>query len=64
VRINADREVCCSSGMCALTAPDVFDQDEDDGRVVVLVPEPGAAQEAAAREAVELCPSGALSATE
>lgn len=64
MRINADREVCCSSGMCALTAPDVFDQDEDDGRVVLLVPEPGADQESAAREAVELCPSGALSASE
>lgn len=64
MRINADREVCCSSGMCALTAPDVFDQDDDDGRVVVRVPEPGGEHEAAAREAVELCPSGALSATE
>jgi ferredoxin len=64
MRIDADREVCCGSGMCALTAPDVFDQDEDDGRVVVIMPEPDADQEATAREAVELCPSGALSATD
>ncbi|MDA2803806.1 hypothetical protein O4U47_04720 [Nocardiopsis sp. LSu2-4] len=26
--------------MCVLTAPDLFDQDEDDGRVRVLTPEP------------------------
>ncbi|HEX6443801.1 MAG TPA: (4Fe-4S)-binding protein [Streptosporangiales bacterium] len=64
MRIDADREVCCSAGMCALTAPDVFDQDEHDGRVVVLTPEPGGDQEPAAREAVALCPSGALSVTE
>lgn len=64
MRVNADREVCCSSGMCALTAPEVFDQDDADGRVVVRVAEPSADQEAAAREAVELCPSGALSSSD
>lgn len=46
--------------MCALTAPDVFDQDADEGRVVLLEEHPAEEVAAAAREAVWLCPSGAL----
>lgn len=61
MKIKADREVCVGAGMCALTAPDLFDQDDEDGRVVVLRAEPAPEQVNAAREAVELCPSGALS---
>jgi ferredoxin len=60
MRIAVDREICASSGMCVLTAADVFDQDEEDGRVILLraVPRPG--QEKAVYEAVLLCPSSAL----
>jgi ferredoxin len=61
VKIKADTGVCIGAGMCALTAPDVFDQSEDDGTVVLLDPEPPAHLETAARRAVQLCPSGALS---
>ena len=60
MRIAADREVCIGAGMCALTAPEVFDQSEDDGLVVLLADEPAADQEEAVRRAVMLCPSGAL----
>ncbi|PXY20521.1 ferredoxin [Prauserella coralliicola] len=45
--------------MCALTAPEVFDQD-DDGLVVTLTDEPGPESTDAVKEAVQLCPSGAL----
>jgi ferredoxin len=60
VRIEADREVCIASGLCVLRAPEVFDQDEVDGRVLVLHAEPDAAQEEAVLEAVRMCPSGAI----
>ncbi|MEU7153989.1 ferredoxin [Streptomyces sp. NPDC045470] len=59
MKVTADRAVCVGAGMCALTAPDVFDQDED-GIVTVLVPEPGDDHRDAALEAGMLCPSGAL----
>ncbi|MCP2256474.1 ferredoxin [Streptoalloteichus tenebrarius] len=62
--IRADREVCVGAGMCALTAPELFDQDDEDGRVVVLVTRPEAELRERAREAVRLCPSGALSLSE
>jgi ferredoxin len=46
--------------MCALTAPAVFDQSDDDGTVVVLEPEPPAELEAAVLRAVGLCPNGVI----
>ena len=59
VKISADRSACIGSGMCVVTAPDVFDQD-DDGLVVLLLDEPVGADAQAAREAVGLCPAQAL----
>jgi ferredoxin len=61
MKIEADREVCIGSGMCARTAPEVFDQDAQDGRVVLRKEHPGEDEVEAVREAVDLCPSGALS---
>ncbi|WP_030241024.1 MULTISPECIES: ferredoxin [unclassified Streptomyces] len=63
-RLRVDRERCISAGMCALTAPDVFDQDPDDGRVLLSHAEPPAARRAAARMAVGVCPSGAITLDE
>jgi ferredoxin len=56
VRVSADRDVCIGAGNCVLTAPQVFDQD-DDG-IVVLLAQDAPAEEAG--KAVHLCPSGAL----
>jgi len=64
MRIEADREVCVGAGMCALTAPRVFDQDIEEGRVVLLNDRPRPEDVEAARQAVSLCPSGALSLQE
>ncbi|MCQ4079049.1 (4Fe-4S)-binding protein [Streptomyces sp. RB6PN25] len=63
MRVTADREVCVGAGLCALTAPEVFDQD-DDGVVMVLAAEPRDEARAAAREAGTLCPSGAVRVVE
>jgi ferredoxin len=59
VRIVADTELCASSGMCALTAPEHFDQDDVDGRVVLLAGEAEDCDGEVA-DAVRLCPAGAL----
>ena len=59
VRIAADLDVCIGAGLCVMTAPEVFDQG-DDGLVELLVAEPTGPDAKAAREAVGLCPSGAL----
>ncbi|MEX5716848.1 ferredoxin [Geodermatophilus maliterrae] len=58
MRVTADRERCVGSGQCELLAPEVFEVD-DDGAVRVLQPEPD--DDAAVRDAVQQCPTGALS---
>lgn len=63
MRITADNERCIGAGQCVLTAPAVFDQD-DDGLVTVLAPEPGAELTDAVRRAGDLCPSRAITVRE
>ena len=60
-RIEARRATCIGSGQCVFAAPDTFDQD-DDGIVLVLHESPESQEElAAARQAVQICPSRSLS---
>ncbi|OKI48761.1 ferredoxin [Streptomyces sp. TSRI0281] len=63
MRLGVDRERCAGAGMCALTAPAVFDQDEEEGLVILLQPAPAPEHRAAARMAVGLCPAGAIALT-
>ena len=58
MRVTADREVCVGAGQCELLAPEVFEVD-DDGAVRVLQAVPD--DEDAVRDAVQQCPTGALS---
>jgi ferredoxin len=60
MNVHADTTVCVGAGQCALRAPAVFDQSEDDGTVVVLDAQPGTEHEEDVRAAVALCPSGAI----
>ncbi|MEU9456719.1 ferredoxin [Streptomyces sp. NPDC048277] len=60
MKITVDEEKCCAAGQCVLVAPEVFDQRDEDGIVVLLEPVPGTDQEAAAREAAQVCPAAAI----
>jgi ferredoxin len=60
MRVTAAREVCIGSGNCVFAAPEVFDQDDDEGLVVLLTAEVGPQDADAVRDAVAHCPSGAL----
>lgn len=57
--VTADRDRCIGSGHCVLSAPDVFDSD-DEGLVVVTRPDH--AGDEGVRQAVQLCPVGAIAA--
>ena len=59
MRVEADRNLCISAGNCVMSAPAVFDQD-DDGIVMVLVEDVPEGEVAHARDAVKLCPAEAL----
>jgi len=57
--IVVQRDACVGAGQCALVAPDLFDQD-DDGIVLLLEPNPEGALVDAATRAARLCPARAI----
>jgi ferredoxin len=58
-----DRERCVGSGSCEALAPDVFEVD-DDGILIVHRPEPTEDELSDVRDAVQACPTRALSLAE
>ena len=64
MRIHADQERCTSAGNCARVAPELFDQRDDDGVVIVLNENPSVDLEASARDAEGLCPARAITVSE
>ncbi|MFE2111386.1 ferredoxin [Kitasatospora sp. NPDC059463] len=64
MQVNVERDRCCSSGQCVMTAPGVFEQDERDGLVNVHRPAVPAALFEDVRLAADLCPGGAITVTE
>jgi ferredoxin len=64
VRIEIVEGRCVGAGQCAVNAPAVFDQDDDEGLVRVLDASPPAHEREAVREAAHVCPTGAISVVE
>lgn len=64
MKVMVDQDKCCGAGQCALIAPEVFDQRDDDGVVLLLEAEPGADQHVEVREAAAVCPVGAIEVIE
>lgn len=60
MKITLEPERCVGAGHCVLSAPEVFDQDETDGIVVLLDTEPSTALADAVHEAADLCPARAI----
>ncbi|MEV0998669.1 ferredoxin [Nonomuraea sp. NPDC050202] len=64
MKVTVDEDKCCGAGSCVLIAPEVFDQREDDGIVILLNAEPGEDQHAAVRESAAVCPGAAIEVRE
>jgi ferredoxin len=64
MKVIVDEAKCCGAGQCVLIAPEVFDQGEDDGIVILLQPQPGADQHTLVREAAAVCPGAAIEVSE
>lgn len=62
MRVETDKDTCVGAGQCALTAPEIFDSDEDG--LVELLRQPGESERDAVHEAVELCPARAIAVHE
>lgn len=64
MRVTTRTDLCVGCGQCALAVPEVFDQQEDDGTVVLLDSLPAAMLRSRVREAAISCPVGAISTVE
>lgn len=62
VRTNEDR--CVGAGQCGLLAPEIFDQRDDDGVVVLLAEEPAEEHRDSVQEAKFARPSQAIEVIE
>ncbi|MEU7181999.1 ferredoxin [Streptomyces celluloflavus] len=60
MKITLDADACCGAGQCVLIAPEVFDQRDEDGVVVLLDAEPPAERHDAVREAAAICPAAVI----
>jgi ferredoxin len=60
MKVTVDQNKCIASGQCVLTVPDVFDQREEDGIVVLLNPNPPAGLAEDVKQAAALCPARAI----
>ncbi|MDX6234499.1 MAG: hypothetical protein QOH68_3607 [Nocardioidaceae bacterium] len=57
MNLTVDRDGCTSCGDCALAAPDVFDLDDHDAKVVLLLSEPPESARVAVGQAIRDCPA-------
>ncbi|MEU6082937.1 ferredoxin [Streptomyces sp. NPDC047108] len=62
VHIEVDKDTCIGAGQCALTAPDVFTQD-DDGFSELLTGSEDGGGDPLVRDAARACPVQAISVT-
>ncbi len=60
MRVFIDQDKCCGAGQCVMAAPEVFDQRDDDGIVVLLNSEPPDGLLESVREAMRVCPALAI----
>ena len=58
--VEIDEELCVGAGNCVFLAPEVFDQREADGIVVLLQRFPPPDQHENVRKAARMCPSKAI----
>ncbi|WP_055712288.1 ferredoxin [Streptomyces torulosus] len=60
MHVEVDVPKCVASGQCVLLAPDVFDQRDEDGLVVLVNENPPAEVHDAVRESATVCPASAI----
>lgn len=60
MEITLEEDKCCGAGQCVLAAPEMFDQRDEDGVVVLLDAAPPVEQYDNVREAAAICPAAAI----
>jgi ferredoxin len=62
-KVNVDFDVCASTGTCMQFCPEVFEV-RSDGFLYILIEEPDESLRKAVEQAVDMCPTAAISVTE
>jgi ferredoxin len=64
MKVAVEQDKCVGAGQCVLLAPDVFDQRDEDGSVVLLQENPAAELHDDVRQAAQVCPALAIQLAE
>jgi ferredoxin len=64
MKVAVEQDKCVGAGQCVLLAPDVFDQRDEDGTVVLLQENPPAELHDDVRQAAQVCPALAIQLAE
>lgn len=64
MEVSVDLDKCCAAGQCVLAAPEVFDQRDEDGLVVLLNSLPPEEEHANVHQAAAVCPALAIEVRE
>ena len=59
MKVTVDFDLCASTGGCMQVCPEVFEV-RSDGYLYILIEEPGEELAAKVNEAVDLCPTAAI----
>ena len=64
MKVSVDTQKCIGSGMCVLHTPEVFDQRDDDGVVMLATENPAPELDGSVRESAGACPATAIRITD
>lgn len=64
MHVEVDADKCVAAGQCVLLAPQVFDQREEDGVVILLQERPDERLHESVRESAAVCPAAVIRLTE
>jgi ferredoxin len=60
MKVSVDQDKCIGSGQCVMLSPEVFDQRDEDGIVVLRNANPPSELDDVVEEAAQVCPSLAI----
>jgi ferredoxin len=64
VKVTIDQDRCIGSGQCVTAVPEVFDQREEDGVVILRTPGPAPRLAGDLKQAAAVCPAQAITVTD
>ncbi|MHA6803973.1 ferredoxin [Salinifilum ghardaiensis] len=60
MKVSIDEDKCVGAGQCVLTAPEIYDQRDEDGVAFPIVAEPEEHHRAEVEESARVCPAAAI----